>query len=57
MRINTTTLQTIDRFFADSLELAIVGATEINSHVMKNNSFNCLNTGRKKITTERTNIP
>jgi hypothetical protein len=24
---------------------------------MKNNIFNCLSTGRKKITTERTNIP
>ena len=57
MRINTATLQTIERFFADSLELAIVGATEIKSHVMKNNIFNCLSTGRKKITTERTNIP
>ena len=57
MRIKTDTLHTIERFFADSFELAIVGATETSSQVIKNNIFNCLSTGRKKITTVRTSIP
>lgn len=57
MRIKTVTLHTIDRFFADSFELAIVGATETKSQVIKNKIFNCRNTGRKKITTVRRSIP
>jgi len=35
MRIKTDTLHTIERFFADSFELAIVGATETSSQVIK----------------------
>tara|TARA_B000000477_G_scaffold91553_1_gene78371 strand:- start:49 stop:438 length:390 start_codon:yes stop_codon:yes gene_type:complete len=57
IRIKTVTVQTIERFRADSLEFATVGAIETSNHVIKNSSFNCLNTGRKNTTAVKANIP
>jgi|TARA_B110000914_G_scaffold220485_1_gene230636 hypothetical protein len=55
--ITTAAVQTIDRFFTDSFELAIVGAIDINIQVIKNNIFNCLSTGVNNITTDKNNNP
>ena len=51
IKIVIATDQTINKLLADSLEFAIVGATEIKIHNRKKSSFNCLSTGSEKTTT------
>ena len=57
IKIVIATDQTINKLLADSLEFAIVGATEIKIHNRKKSSFNCLSTGSEKTTTEIINEP
>ena len=57
IKIVIATDQTINKLLADSLEFAIVGATEIKIHKRKKSNLSCLRTGKEKTTTAIINDP